>query len=69
VKPIHNIIPFLIIAAVSLIAWLLLPGTGAFKKNCPAAEANMQGKDSNTQNAGGDNFFNEGFFRINTTLR
>jgi len=69
VKPLVNILPLVIIAAVFLLAWLILPSPDTVESTCPqSAQKNGSDKDSN-QNAGGDNLFNEGFFRINTTLR
>ena len=68
-KPLVNILPFVLIAVVFLLAWLILPSPGTVESACPqSAQKNGSEKDTN-QNAGGDNLFNEGFFRINTTLR
>lgn len=68
-KPLVNILPLVIIAAVFLLAWLIFPSPDTAENACPQnAQKSGADKDSN-QNAGGDNLFNEGFFRINTTLR
>jgi len=69
VKPLVNILPLVIIAPVFLLAWLILPSPDTAESTCPqSAQKNGADKNAN-QNAGGDNLFNEGFFRINTTLR
>ncbi|WP_153798395.1 hypothetical protein [Foetidibacter luteolus] len=69
-KPIRNIIPFLMIAAIFSAAWVLSPRQNqAGGRHSQNQQQASQKKDSNTNTPGGGSLFNESFFRINTTLR